>query len=143
MNRIKTKNPLHWIKYRYLEWRWDRILKRSGCQNWEHYFRVNDPDFCSRAQTINDQFCGYPYIAVVPFKHLDVIIDGMWGPIQNGQKVVEWCQKYCKHKFRWQWERVIMDHNGHYAPNGIGGTDELFVGFKNSRDYTMFMLRWS
>ena len=22
---MKTKNPLHCIKYRYLEWRWDRV----------------------------------------------------------------------------------------------------------------------
>lgn len=30
-----------------------------------------------------------------------------------------------------------------YLPNGIGGTDELFFGFKDERDYIMFTLRWA
>ena len=134
---------LKYTKYRYLEWRQDRVLKKSGHTSWGSYLRHNDPDFNIRAYTVRDQFCGYPYVSAVPFKHLDCNVDPMWGPLRSGSTVNEWCKKHCRHKYRWQWERVIMDHNGHYAPNGIGGADELFFGFKDDRDYTLFLLRWS
>lgn len=143
MKDIKTKNPLHWIKYKYLEWKWDRILKRSGHGSWEQYFRWNDPDFNLRGRTIKQQFCGYPYVALVNYKHLDSYIDAMWGEIWYGKKVDDWCMKNCRGQYRWHWERVIMDHMGQYEPNGIAGIDELFFGFKDERDYTLFLLRWS
>lgn len=143
MQDIRPKNPLLWIKYRLLEWKWDRILAKSGHKHWESYFRATDPDFNPRGRTIKDQFCGYPYVALVDYKKLDYRIDPMWGELYYGESANAWCNKHCKGRFRWQWERVIMDHMGQYEPNGIGGTDELFFGFKNERDYIMFLLRWS
>jgi hypothetical protein len=140
---MKPKNPLLRIKYKFLEWRWDRVLKKSGYKNWEQYFRANDPDYYAPGYTVKDQLFGYPYIAVVPFQYLDCVFEPMFGEIYNGNTVDEWCKRYCKGKYRWHWERVIMDHAGQYLPNGIAGTDELFFGFKDERDYTMFLLRWS
>lgn len=90
-----------------------------------------------------DQFHGYLYVAVVPYKYLDFNVDPMWGPLWSGTAVEAWCKENCRSKYRWHWERVIQDHAGQYLPNGIGGADELFFGFKDERDYIMFMLRWS
>jgi len=143
VNSVKTKNPLLWIKYRILEWCWDRILKKSGHHHWESYLRYNDPDFNIRGLTVRDQLFGYPYVAVVNYKHLEARVDAMWGEVWNGSRVEEWCKENCRNKYRWHWERVIQDHAGQYLPNGIGGTDELFFGFKDERDYLMFTLRWS
>ncbi len=131
------------IKYKFLEWKWDRILKKSGHHHWESYLRYNDPDFCISGRTVKDQFCGYPYVVVVNYKHLDCNIDGMWGEIWNGARVEEWCKENCRNKYRWHWERVIQDHMGQYSPNGIGGTDELFFGFKDYNDYITFKTVWS
>lgn len=142
MNNLKPRNPLQQIKYRFLEWQWDRILKKSGHHHWESYQRYTDIDFYAPGYTVKDQLVGYPYINVVPYQHLDCNVDPMWGPLWSGSTVNEWCKKHCRHKYRWHWERVIMDYNGHYLPNGIGGTDELFFGFKDERDYLLFVLRW-
>lgn len=140
--QIRPKNPLLWIKYKFLEYKWDRVLKRSGCDNWEIYFRKNDLDYWYRGQTVKEQFCGYPHVALVSYKHLECNIDTMWGEMWNGNAVAEWCKQHCRGKFRWQWERVTVDHLGQYTPNGVGGTDELFFGFKDERDYMLFLLRW-
>ena len=142
-NDIRPKNPLLYIKYQILEWRWDLVLKRSGHTAWVHYFRHADPDFQYRGQTVREQFSGYPYLAIVPYAHLTVEVCGMWGPVASGRGVVDWCNRNCRGKFRPQWERVIQDNAGQYCPNGIGGADELFFGFKDERDYIMFILRWS
>jgi len=142
VNSVKPKNPLLRIKYRFLEWRWDRILKKSGHTHWESYLRYNDPDFCISGCTVREQFSGYPYVAVVDYKHLEARVDAIWGEIWNGSTVEAWCKRYCKGKYRWQWERVIQDDEGQYLPSGIGDTDELFFGFKLERDYILFTLRW-
>lgn len=143
MNNVKPKNPLTWIKYRYLEWRWESMLKRQGISSWWHYLRANDPDYFAPGRTVKDQLCGYPYIALVPFKYHETVFDPLWGPVDHGKSIDDWCKQYCKKKHRWHWERVIVDHEGQYLPNGIGGTDELFFGFKDERDYILFTLRWA
>ena len=143
MNDIRPKELLSWIKYRYLEWQWDRVLKKSGHHHWESYLRYNDPDYYAPGRTVRDQLHGYPYVAVVPFHHLETVFEPLWGPVDHANHIKEWCDKNCRKKYRWHWERVIQDHAGQYLPNGIGGTDELFFGFKDERDYIMFTLRWS
>ena len=130
------------IKYRYLEWYWDRVLRKSGHHHWESYLRYNDPDYYAPGRTVQDQLRGYPYITVLPYQHLDCNVDPMWGPLWSGYTVEDWCKKNCRGKYRWHWERVIQDHAGQYLPNGIGGTDELFFGFKDYEDYITFKMRW-
>lgn len=131
------------IKYKYLEWRQDRILKKSGHHHWESYLRYNDPDYYAPGYTVKDQLCGYPYIVVVNYNYLDCNVDPMWGPLWSGTTVDAWCKENCRHKYRWHWERVVQDHEGQYLPNGIGGTDELFFGFKDYEDYITFKMRWT
>lgn len=143
MHNIRPKNPLLWIKYKFLEWRWDRALKKSGCKFWEQYFRQTDPDYYAPGYTIKDQFCGYPYLAIVDYKKLATKFDPLFGPIEHCEEILNWCEKNCRGKYRNQWERVVMDHEGQYLPNGIAGLDELFFGFKDERDYMLFTLRWS
>lgn len=143
MNNVKPKNPLTWIKYRYLEWRWDRVLRKSGHRTWYSYLRANDLDFNLSGYTVRDQFCGYSYIATVPYWKLPTRFDPMFGPIEHCEHMLAWCEKNCRGKYRNHWERVIKDHAGQYLPNGIGGTDELFFAFKDERDYILFTLRWT
>ena len=143
MNDIKPKNPLLWIKYRYLEWRWDRVLKKSSWKTWESYFCWTDPDYNPVGRTVKDQLHGYPYIALVDYNKLPTRFDPLWGPVEHCEEMIAWCNRNCRGKYRNHWERVIQDHAGQYLPNGIGGTDELFFGFKDERDYIMFTLRWS
>ena len=142
MKDIRPKNPIEWIKYRHLEWKWDRILKKSGCSNWYLYFFYNDPDFDLRAQTVRSQFCGYPHVTVVNQSAISWCYEPLWGPRPMHEEVVKWCDQNCRDKYRLHWERVIQDHTGQYTPNGIGGNDELFIGFKNERDFMLFCLRW-
>jgi len=141
-NNVKPKNPLTWIKYRYLEWQWDRVLRKSGFTNWYQYFRANDPDYFAPGRTVPDQLFGYPHIALVPFRNLETVFEPMWGPVDRADHITTWCDRNCRSKYRWHWERVIQDHAGQYLPDGVGGTDELFFGFKDERDYLMFTLRW-
>lgn len=140
MNNIRPKNPLRWIKYKILEWKWDRVLKKY--RTWDHYQRANDADFCITGRTVRDQLRGYPFVALVRHHHLEYTLDPLFGPIEHCQKIIEWCKSNCRKKFRHHWERVIVDHAGQYLPNGIGGSDELFFGFKDQRDYMLFLIRW-
>lgn len=142
MNDLRPKNPILWIKYRLLEWQWDRVLHKSGHRSWLHYLRANDPDFYYPGYTVKDQFFGYPYVAKLDFAKLPTQFNPMFGPIQNCEKILDWCEQNCRGKYRNHWERVVVDHAGQYLPNGIGGTDELFFGFKDERDYILFTLRW-
>lgn len=143
MNDIRPRNPLLWIKYRYLEWRWDSVLRKSGHRTWYYYFRANDPDYNPRGQTVRDQLFGYPYIYKVDYNKLPVRFNPLFGPIKQCEEMLNWCDKNCRKKYRTHLERVIMDHEGQYLPNGSEGTGELFFAFKDERDYLMFVLRWS
>lgn len=140
MNDIRPKNPIQWIKYKLLERQWDRVLR--GYSSWEHYCYVNDADYNPAGYTVRDQLHGYPYIALVPYNRIQTEFEPLFGPIRHGNHIKEWCDKNCRGKYRWHWERVIVDHAGQYLPNGIGGTDELFFAFKDERDYLMFVLKW-
>lgn len=142
MNNIQPRNPILRIKYRFLEWQWDRVLRRNGYTDWKNYFRATDPDYDPAGRTVRDQLCGYPYVAPVPLCHLETVFEPFWGPVERCNHIVEWCEQNCSHRFRHHWERVIQDHRGQYLPNGIGGADRLFFGFKDERDYLMFTLRW-
>jgi hypothetical protein len=143
VNNVKPKNPLLWIKYRYLEWRWERMLAQRSYSSWEQYLRRNDVDFDICGKTVREQFCGFAYVAKVDHCNLETHFEPLWGPVEYSSHILEWCEHNCRGKYRHHWERVIQDHNDQYLPNDIGGTDELFFGFKDERDYLMFVLRWS
>lgn len=89
------------------------------------------------------RFVGYPYVSRVDYAKLPTRFEPMFGDIETCAPLLDWCEKNCRGKYRNEWERVIQDHfTGEYLPNSIGGSDELFFGFKDERDYIMFTLRW-
>ena len=139
---VKPKNPLLWIKYRILEWQWDRVLRKSRHSSWNAYLWWNDLDFNITGHTVQDQFHGYTYIAKVDYAKLPTHFNALFGPIEHCEEITAWCEKNCRSKYRNHWERVIQDHKGQYLPCAAGGTDELFFAFKDERDYIMFTLRW-
>ena len=147
MNSLKPTNLIARLKYGFLERKWDRVLRDSGHHSWESYLRYNDPGYNPRGRSINDQLCGYPYVACVPFKYLtfrDSGVNGLGYVYESdGYDVEQWCNENCKYHFRCELERVIKDHQGQYLQNGIAGIDEFFVGFKDYNDFITFKTVWS
>ena len=134
---------LHWIrkqiKYRVLEREWDRLLQPYGGSRhgWEAYSRVKDVDFDYSADTLTGKFRGYPYIAAVT--NFSWIAD-LFGVMPNTVQATEWCNQICRHKFRVEWNRVIMCHDDQYLANGQSEQDIIYIGFKSKEDYTQFVL---
>lgn len=96
-------NIFKFIKYRFLEWRWDRVLRKSGHKTWESYLRWNDPDFYLPGHTVRDQFFGYPHVATVDYKKLPIRFDPLWGPVEYCDDILAWCNRYCRGKYRSHW----------------------------------------
>lgn len=59
--------------------------------------------------------------------------------------MAKWCEANCRDKWRHDWHRIIEDvwEEGEWEENGIGGMDAMCFAFKDSREYTMFLLRWA
>lgn len=143
MKNLKLKNPLTWVKYKLLEWHWDRILRKSGYRTWYRYFYFNDPKFDPNGLRIQDQLFGYPYIAKADYSKIPLVDTGFFGLVEDSDIIVNWCTRYCRGKFKLRWEHVTLDSKGIYwTSNPIDGKVELFVGFEDERDYTLFILRW-
>jgi hypothetical protein len=124
-------------------WRDNRFLKRHGCSNWKDYNYKYDTDVCKHATRLNDYYVGYPFVHCFENrKHIvyewDVHIDGIWW-------ISQWCDKYCKGKYRFDFHRAIKYPStaNQWEINEMGGGDYIFVAFKEERDYTWFMLKWS
>jgi hypothetical protein len=149
VKNIRPKNILQRIKYRYLEWYWDRVLERSGCSNWESYFRKNDPDFDVHRKTVKQQFIGYPYVVEIPESKVDMVIDPLFGVIRSVSTLHKWCLDNCSKKHRYEWIKVVPDQNGDwyivdslYAPT-FAREAHAFFGFKDERDFLIFTLKWT
>ena len=127
------------IKYRYLEWKWDRILKKSGLKTWENYFYRNDPGLDFSKLSLDEIFVDYPHVCLVKRSHLGLSVDGMWGPIFDCNNILNWCEKNCKKKFTHVWYHKVFDHASQYTSPDL---DALAVGFKDERDYIWFCLKW-
>jgi hypothetical protein len=147
---IRPVNPLQRIKYLYLEWSWDRVLKRSGCASWESYFRKNDPDFNVHAKTVKQQFAGYPYVAQIPESRVDLVIDPWFGVIRNVETLYKWCAHNCSKKHRLEWIKVVHNQNDDwyivdslYRHANFAHEAHAFVGFKDERDFLIFTLKWT
>ena len=131
------------FKYRLLEWKWERILKNSGHTSWYGYFRYNDPDYNIRGRTITKILHGYTYITCVRRASVTHYYQLLTSANRNeGSEVYDWCNRYCRGKFCGVCERVTLEPNGDYLLNDIVGSDELFFGFKDHRDYLLFELKW-
>ena len=143
------------IKQRYKAWKERRFLKKHGCSSWKEYNRIYDPDYDIRASRVKDYYHGYPYWHVFERSNhycYQLLYDyGPGGHRYGYHDIIDWCEENTKGKHRIDflrvWRQTGIDVNGQHHPelwiNEIGGGDHIFVAFKEERDYTWFMLRWS
>ena len=123
-----------------LESRWrgkreKRFLAEYGCETWEQYHRKYDPDFSYMSTKIKSIYHGYAHIVIPDERKY------RWDEYDT---IVDWCKERCVGKWRSDVHRVIYDKwNGGWELNGIGGSDYMFFAFKDPKDATLFLLRWS
>lgn len=128
--------------------RWDfyrhaAYLKKMGWTE-EEYQNYEDPDRNVRATRIKDYYGGYQHIhAFTSTRTLPWTEFGNWMDCYN--EMNKWCKENCRDKFRSDILRVIKapSTNNEWELNDIGGGDALFYAFKDSRDFTLFCLRWT
>ena len=132
---------LTYLRTTVKNWRDNRFLKRHGCTSWEQYNRTFDPDYNIRASRVKDYYHGYPFVHCFE-NHKHIVYE--WGIHIDGiYWLSQWCNKHCKGKYRFDFQRIIKNWEDEWEVNELGGTDYIFVAFKEQRDYTWFMLRWS
>lgn len=129
------------IKDSYARWSEKRFLKRHGCDNRRQYELKYDQDRNKMASRIQDYYHGYPYVYCFENRehqvyYWDIAIDGSY-------IISEWCSKNCSGKFRMDFHRVYKNHWDQWEINEIGGGDYIFAAFKDSQDFTLFVLKWS
>jgi hypothetical protein len=131
------------IKTRYKLWKDRRFLKKHGCETWKQYHYRNDPDVFYPATRIKDYYRGYPYVYCIENRdhevyYWDLGLDGTF-------TVSKWCEENCKGKFRLDFHRAMNTPGTAYQweINELGGGDYIFVAFKDPKDYTWFLIKWS
>jgi hypothetical protein len=136
------QNVLEEMKGRWDFYRHAAYLKKRGWTEQE-FQNYEDPDRNIRATRIKDYYCGYPYTHQFTSTHTLP-----WTEFANWmdcyEQMNEWCKANCQGKFRSDILRVIKapSTSNEWELNDIGGGDALFYAFKDSRDFTMFCLRW-
>ena len=132
---------IHRIIKRYHQWREHCFLKKHGCRDRREYNRKYDPDFNVRATEIDSIYHGYSHIYQFT-DHSHTVYD--WDLGYDGAYVIErWCEQNLRDKFRLDFHRVEENSSGKWIANELSGGDYIFAAFKDSRDYTLFLLRWS
>lgn len=127
----------------------DRFLKKHHCKTWAHYLRVYDPDHNVRASRITDYYHGYKHIHVIEqrdhYAYQCIYDYGPGGFREGWMDLIEWCEKNCKDKFRFDMHRAMKAPATAYQweINELAGGDYIFAAFKDERDYMHFLLRWS
>jgi hypothetical protein len=140
---------LNYLRSRIKFWRDNRFLKRHGCDTWEQYNYLFDPDREVRCARVKDYYRGYPYWHVFDNrKHYcyDLLYDlGPGGYRMGYHDVMAWCDAKCQGKHRFDFMRVIKcpATANQWEQNELGGEDYIFAAFKNERDYLWFLMRWS
>ena len=133
----------------FADWRERRFLRKHGCETRAQYERKYDPDVFHRATRIKDYYHGYPYVYCFEnhqhdVYHWDVHIDGIY-------MLEQWIASQGMGKHRFDWHRVYRQTpiglDGPEEPewwiNELGGGDYIFVAFKEPKDFTWFLLRWT
>lgn len=137
------RNVVEEMKDRWDFYRHAAYLKKMGWTE-EQYQKYNDPDYNIRATRIKDYYHGYPYVyAFTSTRNLPWTKFNNW--MDCYKEMNQWCKGNCKNKFRSDILRVIRapSTSNEWELNEIGGGDALFYAFKNSKDYTLFLLRWA
>ena len=137
-----------------LQGRWDfyrhrMYLKKMGWTE-EAYIKQTDPLVNKCADRLSYFYYGY--------KHTHVFTSAREKPFTDYETWMDayveanlWCEVNCRGRWREDIHRVIkqtgLDSNGKEFPeyfiNEVGGGDALVYAFEDSRDYTMFILRWT
>lgn len=143
------------LKQRYQAWQERRFLKRHGCTSRAQYERIYDPDHNAWADRTQDYYHGYPYVhCFEDYRHYiyQMLADyGPGGRIYGHSEVDKWARENCLDKVRFDFLRVhkqgAIGWDGsvteEWCINEISGSDLIFVGFKDERDYIFFKLRWA
>ena len=138
-----------WDFYRHAAY-----LKKMGWTE-EAYQRQTDPDYNNRADRVRDYYHGYKHIHAftttrdIPFTNYPTWMDAY-------KAIQDWCKANCQDKVRDDILRVhkqtglkqvedsvLWIEEPEWFINEIGGGDVLFFAFKDSKDYTLFCLRWA
>ena len=137
---------IHRLKARIRKYRAERKLEKSGCSSWYMYRRKFDTAYNIRATKINDCYHGYKFIhSITDHGHYayQFLYYYDWHIQRCGyDEMVDWCNENLKHKHRFDFHRVI-NYQGEWEINELGGSDYLFVAFEDEKDYIHYMLRWS
>jgi len=129
------------LKNRWDFYRHAAYLKKKGWTE-EDYQNYEDPDRNIRATRIKDYYGGYQHIhAFTTTRTLPWIEFENW--MDCYKEINHWCKTNCQGKFRSDILRVFKAPCNEWELNDIGGGDALFYAFKDSRDFTMFCLRWA
>jgi hypothetical protein len=127
---------------RFSKFQHERYLKKRGWTE-EEFQRIEDPDRNVRCSRVKDYYGGYQHIhSFTTTRTLPWTEFANW--MDCYEQMNEWCKANCQGKFRSDILRVIKapSTNNEWELNDIGGGDALFYAFKDSRDFTMFCLRW-
>jgi hypothetical protein len=125
----------------------EKKLKKSGYTSWRYYKHCRDTDVQKYANYVEDFYKGYPYVyAIKNYKHYAFLRLADYGP--GGQwfgydEMTEWCEEKIRWNYRRDIHRVIENASGLTEFNDIGGSDYIYFAFKNEKDFTHFLLRWS
>jgi len=134
-----ANNALQELKSRWDFYRHAAYLKKKGWTE-QQYQKYEDPDYSTRPTRIKDCYHGYPYIHVYTTSRGDPWTRyESW--IETFKTMEDWCKETCKDKWRTDILRVI-DVNGEWEQNEIGGGDALFFAFKDLEDSFLFKLKW-
>ena len=118
-------------------------LKKMGWTE-EAYQKQTDPRVAQRAETVSAYYHGY--------QHLQIYDGAQAGPFKGKEwievltEMNQWCEANCSGFWREDihrvYEQVSPGNKIELHINYVGNYDVLIFAFENSKDYTMFCLRW-
>lgn len=135
------KNLFNQIKEAYHKWSERRFLKQHGVLTREQYDRKYDPDVFHPASRVKDFYHGYPHVYCFEDHNHGIYV---WDLAYDGVYVADkWCKENLEGKFRFDFHRAMRSTANEWEVNELGGSDHIFFACQDSKDFTLFMLRWS
>lgn len=134
--------PLTYLRTKIKALRDSWFLKKHHCDSWEQYNRHYDSDINWRSSRVRDFYHGYPFFYCFENRQHDIY---SWDLGYDGCYVVNlWCKEHCSDKYRTDMFRVIKcpATSNQWVMNDLGGSDYMFIAFKNEHDAFKFMLKW-
>lgn len=138
---------------KYKAYKEQKFLREHGCETWEQYNDIHDPDRDPKKIFLKHIYHGYPYIHVFEDKnHYAYQLLHVFHPRYGIDEINEWCKDNANHKFRIDGMNVIKTVKGWRSllMTDIAKDNSLIrfkpyavVAFKDQADYILFCLRWS